>query len=104
MRVSESRRTTAVDPDAIARTEELLDLYPNVSTSERDEIAHFLRKGAPIDIGFLSSNEQAWSKAERFKTENRTHFTVKPREYFYWGLLIIAVATAVFLLWDIQAR
>lgn len=64
------RRPIAHDVQILSDAECLLARYPDINAEERDRVGRFLRSGAPIDIGLLSSNAELWRKAERFKVEH----------------------------------
>lgn len=97
---SQSRRSIALDPDALGDAETLLERYPDVSSSERDRVAHFLRRGAPIDIGLLSSNAELWATAERFKRDNPHYFKVGVRVYIGWAGALTAIIGTLVLIKD----
>jgi hypothetical protein len=97
----EPRLTIANDPDALGEVETLLARYPDVSEAERDRIGGFLRKGAAIDIGLLSSNARLWHKAERFRADNPVYFRLGARFYLFWALAIAAIVGTLVLIKDI---
>jgi hypothetical protein len=73
---TKSRQALAMNADGLASAERLLLQYPDVTDNERDEIGAFLKGAAPIDIGLLSSNAEAWQNAERFKRDHPRYFAV----------------------------
>ena len=100
LKAAEQRRSIAHHPETLVKVEELLVSYPDVNGDERDFLAAFLRNGAPIDIGLLSSNAQAWAAAERFRSENPDYFRTGPRVYAAWAAVIGALALALWAMKD----
>ncbi|RST30093.1 hypothetical protein HMF7854_04075 [Sphingomonas ginkgonis] len=94
-------RSLAVDTAGLARAETLLLAYPDVSDGERDEIAQFLRTGHPMDVGLLSSNSQAWAKAEAFRHVERHYFAHGPRFYLAWLAALVALVAGLVLIKDL---
>ena len=101
MKASDPRRAIAHDLNALGEAERLLCRYPNVGDEERDRLARFLRHGAPIDIGLLSSNPQLWGAAERFKADHPSYFRLGARVYAGWAAAIAALAIALIFIKDI---
>jgi hypothetical protein len=98
---SESRRSIAHDPDALSDAEALLAKYPDVSADEHDRIGRFLRKGAPIDIGLLSSNGELWETAERFRLEHPRYFKLGGGVYAGWAVALIGIVGGLILIQDL---
>ena len=74
MQTQPSRQRLAVDPGALQRAENLLHAYPAISDAEVEEVATYLRSGPQMDIALLSSNETAWSAAERLRIDHKHLF------------------------------
>ncbi len=100
MQMTETRAKLATDAHALSRIEMLLLQYPQVTTAEREEIGSYLRRATVMDLGLLSTNEQAWSKAERYRREHPDVFATTAWEYAVWAFLALAFLTTVALLWD----
>jgi hypothetical protein len=98
---TKSRQALAVNADALANAERLLLQYPKVTNNERDEIGAFLKNGAPIDIGLLSSNAEAWQNAERFKRDHPRYFAVGRGFLLYCSAAVALLLFALFLMKDI---
>jgi len=98
---SQSQRTLAHDPDALSDAQALLARYPDVSSEERDRLGRFLRKGAPIDIGLLSSNTPLWRIAERFKRDHTNYFRLGASVYAGWVAAVVGIALVLLLIKDI---
>jgi hypothetical protein len=98
---TKSRQALAMNADALANAERLLLQYPDVSETERDEIGAFLKNGAPIDIGLLSSNAEAWQNAERFKRDHPRYFAVGRGFLLYCSAVVALLLFALFLMKDI---
>ena len=100
MQGSDSRRSIAHDLDALIDAEALLAKYPNVSADEHERIGRFLSKGAPIDIGLLSSNAGLWKTAERFRLEHPRYFRLGMGVYAGWVAALIGIAAGLILIKD----
>ena len=100
MSLSQSRAAIAHDPDSLADVSALLERYPEVSVDERDRIGRFLRSGAPIDIGLLSSNAGLWRTADRFKFEHPHYFKVGAGVYAGWAAAVAALVGTLVLIKD----
>jgi hypothetical protein len=102
MTITQSRAKLANDPHTITRIESLLSSYPHVTADEAQEIAGFLRNGSCMDVGLLSTNRNAWAKAEQFRRENATEFATTAKEYALFAGTIIALLVLGVLLWSSQ--
>ena len=100
MKMSESRAKLARNPQSLARAEGLLLQYPQLSPEELAEVGQFLRRAAPIDMGLLSTNQQAWSNAERYRREHPSAFAATFKEKLIWAFATIFVIAILALLWD----
>lgn len=80
--------------------EQLLQRYPDVGADEAAAILRFLKKGLPVEVGLLSSNEAIRPQLERFRRDHHREFSLG------WKGLAAAVAIIAFfaltcvLLWD----
>jgi hypothetical protein len=97
----ERRKSIARDAKALSDAEALLSMYPEVTDAELDRIARFLRHGAPIDIGLLSSNASLWEVAERFKNDHPRYFRLRPQVYLWWLLALAALVLCLVNVKDI---
>ena len=96
--MTKDRDAMARDRDALVQVRFLLQNYPNVSQSESDEIAHFLKKGAPIDIGLLASDRATWETAQAFKDANPHYFKLSYKVYAAWvGVISILMGSLALL-------
>ena len=100
MQTLPSRQRLAVDPDALQRAEQLLYAYPAISDAEVEEVATYLKSGPPMDIGLLSSNEDAWSAAERLRADHKALFATSIKAWVVWVFSIAAFFAVVAILWD----
>ena len=100
MQTLPSRQRLAVDPGALQRAEELLYAYPSITDAEVEEIAAYLKSGPPMDIGLLSSNEAAWSAAERLRADHKALFATSLKAWLVWIISIAAFFVFVAVLWD----
>lgn len=97
---SAGRARVANDPYAIARLEDLLVRYPSVSADESDEIAMLLRGTGPFDMGLLSANALAWTKAEHYRRDHPARFRMHWRERLFWLVSAAGVIIVLIVLWD----
>lgn len=100
MIMTESRAKLASDAHALSRIEMLLVDYPDVSKDEEQEIGSYLRSASAMDIGLLSTNDEAWAKAQRYQKDHPSVFRTTLREFAVWALLAAFLAGVVLLLWD----
>lgn len=100
MQISESRAKLATDPQNLARTEGLLLRYPDVSSDEVEEIGRYLRRASAMDMGLLSTNQQAWSNAERYRLDHPRMFATTAKEKLVWTIATLTVIAIFVLLWD----
>lgn len=100
MKGQESRRSLAHDPGVLADAEDILTRYPEVSSEERARIGHFLSRGAPIDVGLLSSNAELWRRAERFKGDHPEYFKIGKGVYAGWIAAVIGIMLVLVLIKD----
>ena len=101
MQTKGTRELLAHDAQALAEVEQLLEQYPEVSEEERGRVGRFLRSGAPIDIGLLSSNPRLWNKAEGFRAENKQYFSTARGVYIGWAAAILGIFMVLLLMKDI---
>lgn len=100
MQTQPSRQRLAVDPGALQRAEQLLCSYPEISDAEVKEVAAYLKSGPQMDIGLLSSNEAAWSAAERLRADHKALFATSMKAWLLWFLSIAAFFVVIAILWD----
>lgn len=98
---AEPGRTLAHDPDALDEAKILLAKFPDVTADEQCRIGRFLRAGAPIDIGILSSDAELWKSAENFRRNHPEHFRVSARVYAAWVAAILLIGIALVVIKDI---
>ena len=100
--------TTSLDrappgPSPRAHIEALLARYPNISSGEAGEIVHFLKNGAPLEVGMLTANDRVQFNLQRFRADRAADLSVSWREYAVAVLLVVVVIAAGALLWDAGA-
>lgn len=100
MQTQPSRQRLAVDPGSLQRAEDLLHAYPGITDAEIEEVATYLKSGPPMDIGLLSSNDAAWSAAERLRTDHKHLFATSMRGRLIWLASITAFFVVLAILWD----
>lgn len=87
-----------------ARVEDLLKKYPHVDAAEDAEILRFLKKGPPLDVGLMTTNEEVRDKLDAFRSEHASHFRLGLREYLLVAVLLAAFVAACVLLSDSGLR
>ena len=100
MQSQPSRQRLAVDPGALQRTEQHLYAYPRITDAEVEEVAIYLKSGPQLDLGLLSSNEAAWSAAERLRSDHKSLFATSTKAWLIWFGSIAAFFAGVAILWD----
>ena len=103
MTTANSRGAIAHDLQSLEEVQSLLGRYPEVDQHERDRIAHFLRRGSPIDIGLLSSNPEVWRAASTFKAQHPSYFSISTRVYIGWIIAIASLAAVMLFIKDMGA-
>lgn len=79
MHNANARSAIAHDPNRLEEVQRLLRRYPDIDAQEHDRVGKFLRHGAPLDLGLLSSNPELWSAAAAYKTHNPHYFALGRR-------------------------
>lgn len=100
MRISEAGKKLAMSPQDLSRAEELLLRYPAIDASDRDQIGLFLRRGAPMDLGILSTNEVAWRNSEIFRANHPAYFRISKKELAVIAVMAAVVILILYSLWD----
>lgn len=95
------RARLAHDHEALTRLEALLLRYPALEPNERDEAGTLLRNTGPVDMGLLSINTAAWSKAEQFRRDHPDFFRPSWKVKLLWVALAVAAVASIWWLWDI---
>ncbi|WP_114228800.1 MULTISPECIES: hypothetical protein [Sphingomonas] len=104
MTIENPRHRLVADGHRLDHVEALLERYPDTSADERDEIGIFLKEASPLEVGLLSSNAAAWTKAEQYKIDHPERFRTSTRT---WAMLIgigLAAAATLVLIWDVAAH
>jgi hypothetical protein len=95
-----ARRSIAHDPNRLDEVQALLKRYPDLSEEERDRVGNFLRHGAPLDLGLLSSDPELWRAAGAFKTHHPGYFAPGRRFYLGWAAAITMLVGGLALIKD----
>lgn len=90
----------AADPQSLARLEHLLMRYPALEPEETDEVGDLLSTTGPLDMGLLSRNQMAWSKAETYRREHPQRFRASWASRLFWFAVVVATIVSVILMWD----
>lgn len=100
MNIATARSAIAHDSETLKDIQALLRRYPDIDEQERDRIGQFLRHGAPIDLGLLSSDPELWSAAGAFKSRHPHYFALGRRFYLGWAAAITALMGGLLLIKD----
>jgi hypothetical protein len=101
LNIANARRAIAHNPESIEEVQELLRRYTDINEQERDRVAEFLRHGAPIDVGLLSSDPELWRAAGAFKAHHPQYFTLSRRFYIGWAAAITMLTGGLVLIKDL---
>lgn len=104
MEMSPSAQRRLVGESRRDRVEDLLTRYPDVTPGETAEIMRFLKKGLPLEVGLLTSNEALRPQLQRFRADHRSDFSLGISEYVAAVLVVAAFIGLCLLLWDSGVR
>lgn len=94
----------AAHPDPEARRKQVKKLfarYPDITSTEREDLVHYLRTAPVLDIGLLKSNEAIRYRIAAFEQENARNLSIRPMEIAVLLLIFTLVAATCVALWDI---
>lgn len=74
--------------------------YPDITSTEREEIVHYLRSGPVLDIGLLKSDEAIRYRIAAFEQEYARRLTIRPVEITVLLFVFALVTAACVALWD----
>lgn len=103
MDLDASSRRKLADDKQRQHIAHLLQRYPETSESEEAEILHFLKRGPPLQIGLLKSDEAVGPKFDRFRSDHEKEFTVGPRGLLVVTLIVAGIVAICMILWDVGA-
>jgi len=75
--------------------------YPDITSSEREELVRYLRTAPVLDIGLLKSDEAIRYRIAAFEEENARKLSVRPAEIAILLLIFALAAATCVALWDI---
>lgn len=75
--------------------------YPEITSTEREELVRYLRTAPVLDIGLLKSDEAIRYRVAAFEEENARKLRVRPLEIAALLLIFTLVAATCVALWDI---
>ena len=87
-----------------ADVEDLLRRYPDIDAGETDTLLRFLKKGPPLEVALLTTDEEMWPRLQRFRQDHRSRFTLGFKEYALVLLILLAFAALCLFLWDAGVR
>lgn len=97
---TKTTHTRPVDREKIDRIAALLARYPGLTDGEIHEILLFLRKGPPLELGLLTSDERIKPKLDAFRKEHGNALSIGIREIVVIAVLLLLLLATVALLWD----
>lgn len=100
MNNAKARSAIAHDANQLEEVQRLLRRYPDIDQQERDRVGEFLRNGAPIDVGLLSSDPELWRAAGAFKTHHPHYFALGRGVYIGWAAGIMALVGGLAMIKD----
>lgn len=100
MDMSPSAQRKLVGAHQRARVEDMLRSYPHVDAAEASEILRFLKKGPPLEVALMSTNDQLRAKLSEFREDHAGEFALGLREYATVAAIVAALITVLALLWD----
>lgn len=83
-----------------ARAENLLGRYPDIDAGEMRELLRFLKKGPPLEVALLTTDDQTSAKLRRFRDDHRGEFSLGPKEYSIVAIIVAGLVALLSLLWD----
>lgn len=75
--------------------------YPEIDSTEREEIVRYLRTAPVLDIGLLKSDEAIRYRIAAFEQEHARKLTIRPIEIAVLLFAFALVTAACVALWDI---
>ncbi|GAA0642840.1 hypothetical protein GCM10009424_17900 [Sphingomonas ursincola] len=85
------------------RMKTLFQRYPDISTSERDEMVRYLRTAPVLDIGLLKSDESLRYRIAAFEAANARALGASPWEIAALVAIFVFVGSVCVALWDMGA-
>jgi hypothetical protein len=81
------------------RAAQLLRRYPEVSSSETDEIVTFLKTGRQLEIGLLTCDDRIRPRLDAFYADHKARFRVRWPEAAALVAVILGVLAVLWLIW-----
>lgn len=83
------------------RVQSLFARYPDIDSTEREEIVRYLRTAPVLDIGLLKSDETIRYRIAAFEQEHARKLAIRPIEIAVLLVVFAIVTAACVALWDI---
>lgn len=83
------------------RMKQLFARYPDISSTEHDEMVRYLRTAPVLDIGLLKSDETIRYRIAAFEQESACKLAIRPVEIAVLLLVFALITAACVALWDI---
>ncbi len=83
---------------------DLLRRYPDVDAGETDTLLRFLKKGPPLEVALLTTDEELWPRLQRFRQDHRSKFSLGFKEYALVLLILMGLIALCLFLWDVGVR
>ncbi|HEX6374636.1 MAG TPA: hypothetical protein VFZ91_02840 [Allosphingosinicella sp.] len=100
MDMSPSAQQKLVDQSRRAHVEDLLRRYPDVDAGEAAEILRFLKKGPPLEVALIGTDDELKVKLGEFRENHASEFCLGLKEYLSVATIVVALIAVLALLWD----
>lgn len=87
--------------DRRKQMKKLFARYPEITSTEREELVRYLRTAPVLDIGLLKSDETIRYRIAAFEQEHARKLSLRPVEIAVLLLIFALVTGACVALWDI---
>jgi hypothetical protein len=100
MEMSTSAQRKLVDVGRRGHVGDLLERYPAVSADEVAEILRYIKKGPPLEVALLSTDDRIKPRLDQLRHDHRSEFSLGPKEYMAVALIVAALVAFLAFLWD----
>lgn len=100
MDIAASTQRKLADEELRQHVAGLLDRYPNITTAQDAEVVRFLKKGPPVQVGLLRSDESIRPKLEAFERDHPKEFSLGMKDMLIVALIVGATMLVMIMLWD----
>lgn len=100
MEMSPSAQRKLADASRRGHVGDLLKRYPDVPAGEVAEILGFLKKGPPLEVALLTTDDRVRAKLGEFRKNHSAEFSLGPKEYLAVAVIVALLIAVLALLWD----